>query len=753
MVVRYLRVVLGFTAFFTAFFSPALFGGNMLTVTGDGSNIALPAYLVPHGLWEPDIMLGYPWASNFNGFWDPLFLLHLIPHSFNAYMLCAYVIAATGAFGCVDALTGSTAGGLVAGVSYALGGFMIGHLGHYDVVHPAAWTPYVFWALIVQRRAPGRLPIALGSIAIGLCALAGQPQVLAYTLLFAAAYVVAGAFGTTQPRRFVFGATATLVLGIGLAAVALVPGIVLALASFRAQASLDYFLAYSVPVWQLPIRLLMPYVVGQSAQPLYSMSATGDGPDAEYSGYVGIVTLLLALVAVIVRRDDRNVIFFAVAALAGLVLCAGDGFHIAALTFHIPGFNLFRAQGRNLLEFTVFASILGGVGAAELSRGNVAAKQLAFGLALIGAGFVATAIVAQRMGAIASAADAARNPAVLIPLALLVLAAAVATLVQRAPAPRLAATALVVCTVLDLTSFAWFEYWRTPVGPSVVAAPPAAVTLHAELERTHQRLFSVAGGTAQDGIPPNLSLVWGVPAAGGYVQLLLTSPGIFLQLLPQGTIAPAVLLGTSDRSIDLAAIRYIVIPPSEVDAALAARPEWRRIATTTSGTILENTRAEPRVRIVHRVIAMAPDDTLHAIRTGAIDVHTVALVGGTATLDTRPDAGDAAVISALDADGMTVNVRCASACFLRTSDTYNGMWNARIDGAPVPLTLTDYALRGVFVAAGTHTVTFAYRPWTIALGLALTVFSGGLIVALAASSLGSDPRLIRSRTERRLLRF
>jgi hypothetical protein len=324
----------GFALVFAAFFSPVLCSGKYLTTVGDGSSIALPQYLVPHGLWEPNVMLGYPWAANFNGGWDPLFALHLIPRSFNVYMLSAYVIAAVGAFACVDVLRRSIIGGVVAGISYALGGFMIEHLGHYDIVHPAAWTPWVFWALLLYRRNRAGWSIACGSAAFALCALAGQPQVVAYTLLFAVAFIFW--MGLCAPRRgkFIAGALVMLLLGLGGAAIALVPGALLGFASFRAHPSLDYFLAFSLPPWQIPVRLLFPYVVGQSSQPVYPWSTVGIGSNAELSAYVGIGTLVLGISAILTRRRDPDVLFFALAAALALLLSTGDGLHIATITFH-----------------------------------------------------------------------------------------------------------------------------------------------------------------------------------------------------------------------------------------------------------------------------------------------------------------------------------------------------------------------------------------------------------------------------------
>ena len=740
---RYALVTIAFAGFFTAFFSPALFNGNLLTVSGDGSNIALPAYLIPHGLWEPDIMLGYPWAANFSGFWDPLFQLHRIPHSFNAYMLCAYIVAAVGTFGCVDMLTRSTVGSVVGGLSYALGGFMIGHLGHYDIVHAAAWTPFVFWAFIAQRQTPGMMPIVLGSLAIGLCALGGQPQVLAYTILFVGAYVLVVGLSDCNRRRYAMGALASFTLGIGLAAIALLPGMILALQSFRAQASLDYFLAYSIPIWQIPLRLFLPYVVGSSTVPPYYYSLTSVGNDAEFSGYVGISTLTLAAIAIITRSRDRTTLFLIGACIAAIILSAGDGFHIAFLTFKLPLYNLFRAQGRHMLEFTFLASILGGLGAAEIAQRRVTVKHLFVAMPIIGVA-IALAIIEVIWSHIlpVPASNPITNAALFIPVLVFVVSSSAIVLFKLRPI-WFSGTLLALCTIMDMGSFAYFMYWRSPTNEALLQPPPATVMLKQELNRTHQRIFSV-DGASPGGIPPNLSLIWGIPSAGGYVQMLLTSPGIFLQLLPQGTISQSLLLSKSDRSLDLASIRYIIAETDEVPAFLNAKPAWKVLAKTTVGSILENTNAEPRAHLFHRVVVESPDLALQAVRNASVDLDNVALAQSGSELDTRPDSSDNASITELRSDDMKLEVKCRTTCFLETSDNYNGMWKATIDGVSTPIRLTDYTFRGVVVPPGFHKVSFVYRPWAIWLGgaisitCALVLIVGACLKARIAKMVGSD---------------
>jgi uncharacterized membrane protein YfhO len=77
---------------------------------------------------------------------------------------------------------------------------------------------------------------------------------------------------------------------------------------------------------------------------------------------------------------------------------------------------------------------------------------------------------------------------------------------------------------------------------------------------------------------------------------------------------------------------------------------------------------------------------------------------------------------------MEVRTTAAAPSFLVTSDVYYPGWQATVDGAPVQLFQANYALRGVGVPAGTHTVRFVYKPRSFYYGVMVSAIS---LVALA----------------------
>jgi len=744
-------VLAAYAAFFTLFFWPVLASGTYLTA-GDGATLALPMYLGSHPLWEPNIMLGYPWSAGLNAQWYPLALLRLIPGSFNAYMVLAYVIAAFGTFGLALAVTGSRLGAVVAGIAYALGGFMIAHLGHYDVVHPGAWAPYVLWALVALRSEAGVRAIAGGSIALALCALSGQPQVLAYTLLVAAAYVISSAIPWRAQGRWLLDSALTIALGLGLAAVALVPGFELGRASVRVHLPFADFIAFSVPPLQITARLLFPFFLGTTEAPGYPFSRLDGGSFTELSDFTGVLTILLAVLALVARDRPRTVWFWLAVVGAGLLLSTGNGLGLAFVTYHLPLFNVFRAQGRNAFEVTLALAVLGAYGIAAIERRALSWRRVSAALVAVAVVVLATLAFAATIARAAydpsqplPPANPFVNPALGIPLEIFLAAALAIVVLVRWPTAVVARAGIVALAILDLSSTSWFAYWRyESVPPSALAPPPYVAALRASLDRSHERVLSLTPATT---LTPNISTLWNLRSANGYVSLLLARMSEVLLMLPSGEVEPPVYESAKDAGIDLAAIRYVVFTPNFPDAAAfaAAHTRWRRVPATGTDLIYENLDPHPRAWVVHDVRETTYTDAHIALHDGSIKFGTTALVEGPdvpAQFMHGTERETVAVTADLP-DEMSVDVNCATACFLVTSDAdYHG-WRASVDDAPARLYNTDFGLRGVSVPPGRHVVRFRYVPFALFAGLGLSIVSLAVLIVISVR-----PSLLRFRVPR-----
>jgi hypothetical protein len=543
------------------FFAPILFGGRP-PAGGDGLLQAAPAIEAPPHVWQPFSGLGHPAYADPNAmlFYPVAILARALPGAFEFFMVAPFFIASCALFALCWRLTRSVAAAATGAIVFTLGGFLIGHFGHYNIDHPAAWSIVYFAALEEVRARPrARWPCIVVALALALCALGGQPQILAFALALGIAYAIA--FARSAPEgAWHYGRRVAVASGLGLAlaAVLLIPEARLAQASIRRALGIDDLVLYSLPLPELPVQLLFPHLLDPQSTAI-----------AEFSDYAGVFGLLLALVGATSAPRDGRVRFWCLIALLGAALSLGQP--LVQLTRHLPLYGLFRVPGRHAYETTLALAVLASFGAATIVRKRLtlrAALGAIAGLALIGVG----AIWALHDGHSATL-DAMRatdphfasidRSAVFVPVAIGIAGVLLVALGRFAPTAMLA-FAVPALALLDLSSFAWYSYWNT----SAAAVSPLEPTALARFlaPRLHGARAAWLPGSAGGDLPPNLNVLWNVPLVENYSSLVLADS--------------AALLGTSgltdriadvdEAAFDLADVRYVAVPkmpPTELAAS------------------------------------------------------------------------------------------------------------------------------------------------------------------------------------------
>jgi len=79
--------------------------------------------------------------------------------------------------------------------------------------------------------------------------------------------------------------------------------------------------------------------------------------------------------------------------------------------------------------------------------------------------------------------------------------------------------------------------------------------------------------------------------------------------------------------------------------------------------------------------------------------------------------------------------------WLVLSDQYYPGWEATIDGRPVPIQITNAALRGICVPAGSYDITFVFRPVLLPTGIALSLL--GILLVIIAGFIELKQRRVR----------
>lgn len=587
-------MVLFYSALYVGFFAPVLLTNHLLA-PGDGGIYYLPTFYAERTFWETSILAGFPMAADQQTMtlYPLAFVFSLLPNSWNAFIVSAYVLASCFAYGYVYSLTRYSLSSLVAGIVYGMSGFMMAHLGHATMIHCALWTPLIIWSLEKLRRRfhPGWLAVATGAFCCGV--LAGHPQVFAYTLILSAAYTLV--FGWSAPVgrwRYYNLCLLLTILGTGLAAIQLVPAAELAALSLRAHLSFADFTTYALPLKQLPT-LLFPLLFGGSPGSFYGktyfgewVSGTSGWGLTEVTGYTGLLPLMLAAAGVVAWKQKSVSGFWLGAGLLAFLLTLGAATPLAILTYHIPILNLFRAPGRHFVVVSLAVSVLAGLGVATIERmttSRVVWRSILAVTAVMFGCLVVLVLFRERLNSFAISRGAGPvsvlpwvNPAVGIPVMILLMAGGGFFYWHQRPhlLPRKAL--LLVILILDLASFGWFCEWNYESPGRNILSPPAVADRYRDaLDAANQRMLPVRGalGTLNE-IPPNLSRLWSVPSASGYGPMLLARVSRLLSLAPHGSVDDS-WRQPNNQSLNVMAVRYIFLPRKEVQPS--AKPDEQGI--------------------------------------------------------------------------------------------------------------------------------------------------------------------------------
>lgn len=369
------------------YFLPALLAGSVLC-PDDGmifntplrvaaANITLSGSLP---LWNPYIFSGMPLFGSAQGglLFPPnwFYLLFSSQTATNLSVVTSYMIAGLGAYLYARRAGASVAGSMVTSLAWQWGGFLVGQIGHLNVVQTGACLPWVLWALDGYGMTGERKWGVLLAVFVALQTFAGHQQTLTYSLLLAAAYAVANAYSVREARARYLWSLALLAAGVLLAAVQILPTFELLRNSLRADSSYDFFTSFSLPPRMLAT-FLAPYVAGGGDGRLFRAPYVGPPYYGEMAGYVGALGLMLAACAVVFKRDAKTK-FWMVLALVCFALALGRyaPFMFYKLIYYVPVLNLFRVPARHLMEAEFALAVLAGRGLTALAAARAGGRGL-----------------------------------------------------------------------------------------------------------------------------------------------------------------------------------------------------------------------------------------------------------------------------------------------------------------------------------------------------------------------------------------
>jgi hypothetical protein len=671
----------------------------------------------------------------------PLDLLHRLwsgPAAVSWLLTLQFPIAGLACYALARGMGASRTGAVVSGAAYALGGLAVSSLNLYLFLQALALAPAVALCLRRAGLSGGRdVVVAAILVAASMATLAVEFVAQAVLLGFVLAVAESAA------PRTILRVLAAILLGVGLAALPLLVVASLLPETVRGQ-GFDRSVALGNELHPfVALQMLVPNLFGRLSAPAelwWGGRFFTKGFPYFLSLYVG--PLLPGFAALGLAALPRRLRWLLVAACVGGV-CYALGARAGLAPLLAPLLKSFRFPVKALLTPYLVAAFLVGLGLDRLRRGEgwralagitgaACAVAMITGVALqqwgervvawmgVDAGW--TPLVRQQV-----TADAFRVAAV----AGAGLALAALVLLRRARA----AWASVAVAGLLIADLAWAGMGIDPQVPVAFFDPlPEMRALHLN-ELGGGRVFtygldeSPAYRAFLSARPPGLGL-WSffinrqmlapynnvIDRVELYDGKDLTSFGTRAPEVGPAEYAPGRVADLLDRWRTAAVTRVLSLDP-------LAHPELRLLVTIPTGVpalqihVYELNDSLPRAYVACHVLA---EDAL--LRDPARDV---ALAEGKATCRTGSAVRTAWAPPAVDYD-----VEADGDAYLVTRDTFATGWRAEVDGVAAPVLRANGQHRAVPFAAGRHRVSFRYEAPGRRWGMALTLVSVAVAMAV-----------------------
>jgi hypothetical protein len=682
------------------------------------------------------------------------------------------------------------------GLIFAFSGFTVAHLGHLNMLAAAVWLPLI--ALFFHRALtrPSIASAVAAGLAYGVSILAGHVQISLMIGLFLGCYWLWGVFTREHlddqvtadssppgnkslhtPARTRPDATApvveegshsgalhsrgsaaarqvreaapsresavgsrwsrllvmpvTILVGLGVAAWQLIPAAELTALSLRSEITYARAAEFSASPLGF-VTFLVPHFFGRDNLAYWGLK----GSLAEVYGYVGIVTLLLATVAVVLPRRRLSWRWFFLA-MAGLFLLLSIGEHTPLhgwLYRFVPGFDKVRAPGRFVLlvDFALAVLAAGGLHALTLRTGWRDRPYLRRVVLVLGAlACLTLPVAAYFYRALLTSQD--KDPVIFqrvqlattsLSLTIFFLVVGIALLWSwsRASGLRASRLAWFAVALIALDLFAAGSRFN-PTDENVIAGfeHPEVVSF-LRSDPGPYRVDSVTG--VWDVWQPNTTLLHGIPDVMGiYNPMTLADWDRYWNNLGS----------RSGRAYDLLNAKYVV---AHKDVQL----DWSKFKPVLTDAprvnVYENANVLPRALLVPRAEALARDEILERVRrSDFVPEDNLFLEAPVAVMNVAPAdwQHDILAVETPSPNEVIIRARTSAPGYLLVNDIYYPGWQVRVNGQDEEIKRANYTFRAVALPAGEHVVHFAFAPRFWIPGLVISAMTWAFSLALGVA--------------------
>jgi hypothetical protein len=648
---------------------------------------------------------------------------------------------------------------LTGAVAYMFSDVFLIHLGNLNLIAVAAWLPlvFLFFHRALSRSSAGQA--AWAGLFLALAALAGHIQILLFIGLLLAAYAVFWLLAVRPSRRtlprprtasytspppadralpapdrpagpltaITLLVVAALVAG-ALSAALLLPTLEMSQRTLRADLDYREASAFSLPPAKL-IGLFVPAFFERDP-------ALHWGPwDRVEVGYLGVLPLLLAGLALLLRRDRLNL--FLLGLTGATLFAAFGGYSIVHGWVYdlLPGFGRLRAPARIVLltDFALAALAARGLGALMRPLGpgpragwrsfDRLAPWLGFGAVLAAAPLTYySLLIGQEKdpGLFARYAVAANG---IILFLVFLLAGLLLLALRRWRWVRPAALGLLAAALVlvDLGSTgAYLDLGRkSPTDgfdhPEIIGFLKSDPSLYRIDTRTD----------IWDQWQPDTPLLHDIADVWGVVNpLTLADYNRYWENMGS----------RSSPLYDFLNAKYVI---AKKDVTL----DWTKFAPVFDRdpnlNVYLNRNALPRAFVVHQATVVADQDAAFAaIHQPGFDPGRAVVVESGRDLGPAPtDRSGVVQVTRYGLNRIEMDVDMPAAGYVILSEVFYPGWEARVDGRVTSVYRADYTFRAVYVEPGRHQVTLTFLPTSFYLGVGAAVAVLLLVLVLAVAKI------------------
>lgn len=661
-------------------------------------------------IWNPYNFAGAPLLANFqSSAFSPFNLLFFVLPFSSAWSLLIFLqplLAGLFLFFYLSNLKLNKFASLLGAITFAFCGFSIAWLEWGTIISTALWLPLILLSIdkIFVKDSKAKI-VWLIIFVFSLVAsfFAGHLQTFFYLAILTGFYLI---FSWLQHANKLKNLGIFLLLGL-LFSISILPQLLPTL-QFISQSARNVDLVgwkqvgWFIP-WQNLIQFIAPDFFGNPA----TLNYYGIWNYGEFIGYIGILPLIMAVFALIFRRD-RKTFFFGLAFILSLVFALPTIFAKIPYKFDIPF--LSTAQPTRLLFITDLSlSILAAFGLDYFI--NSKSRKLIFSVlgifAIVFACLWSFILLFHGQLLVAENLAVAKQnlifPTILFILITVVLS--ITAFISQKKIITLSVGILILITIFDLFRFGWkFE----PFTNKDYLFPSTAITSFLQNQKGTFRVMS----TDSKILPPNFSVMYKLQTLEGYDPLYLQRYGELMAASGRGVPDFSTPFGFNRiitpqdpdaRTMDLLGVKYVLSLGQLNDSKL------KPVFTDGNVRVYENEMAMPRAFFINTtLLADSKQQAMNALFDLNYPLNKRAVVENAkdkSLFKSNWDLGDAKITDYKN-DRVVINTNNPGAGFLVLTDSYYYNWHATIDGKETPIYLTDYNFRGIVTPKGKHTIVF-----------------------------------------------